>query len=148
MTKVANSDNPNVVYSQLERGVPPGDKDGEEQEAVFDPVAPATATTSGDVGGRGDGVTKKHDPPATKKHDVLDEDLERDGGAFEYSHGISSAESEKRLVEYGPNELPEKVIPKVSNSFNKCFARAFFDLFFAARSGTSSCRNCGNPCPF
>jgi len=120
MSRVVSTDNPNLVYSQLERGVPPGDK---EEEAVFDPVAPATATTSGDVGGHGDGVTKKHDQPATKEHDVLNEDLERDGGAFDYSHGISSAESEKRLVEYGPNELPEKVIPKVWNSLKTTITR-------------------------
>lgn len=32
--------------------------------------------------------------------------------SFVYSYGISSAEAEKRLKQYGRNELPEKVIPK------------------------------------
>eukprot|EP00981_Chlorochromonas_danica_P004704 scaffold946_cov171-Ochromonas_danica.AAC.4 len=32
--------------------------------------------------------------------------------SFIYSFGLSSAEAEKRLIQYGRNELPEKVIPK------------------------------------
>jgi len=31
---------------------------------------------------------------------------------FKYSHGISSAEAAYRLARYGPNELPEVIIPK------------------------------------
>ena len=58
----------------------------------------------------------------------LDEDRERDGGSFEYSHGITSAEAEKRLLLYGPNELPEKVIPKVTKHFLKCRRSPAIDL--------------------
>ena len=35
-----------------------------------------------------------------------------DDTPFVYSHGITQAEAEKRLIIYGRNELPEKVIPK------------------------------------
>lgn len=41
--------------------------------------------------------------------------LRRDGereASFIYSFGLSSVEAEKRLRQYGRNELPEKVIPK------------------------------------
>lgn len=44
-------------------------------------------------------------------------DIDRDplGGddGFTFSHGITTGEAEKRLVLYGPNMLPEKIIPKV-----------------------------------
>jgi hypothetical protein len=44
-------------------------------------------------------------------------DIDKDplGGedGFVFSHGITTAEADKRLMLYGPNELPEKIIPKV-----------------------------------
>jgi len=100
-------------------------------------------------GGEKEKAGNTNDLPAGE----LDEDRERDGGSFEYSHGITSAEAEKRLLLYGPNELPEKVIPKVTKHFLKC-RRSFaypaltFPLPPLPRSGTSSCRSCGSPCPF
>lgn len=33
-------------------------------------------------------------------------------GNFEYSSGLTSGEAESRLLKYGRNELPEKVVPK------------------------------------
>ena len=45
-----------------------------------------------------------------------EEDIDRDplymDDKFEYSHGLTSHESEARLAIHGPNCLPEKVIPK------------------------------------
>jgi H+-transporting ATPase len=37
---------------------------------------------------------------------------EEEQHVFEYSHGLTEAEAEERLKKYGPNCLPEKVIPK------------------------------------
>lgn len=45
-----------------------------------------------------------------------EDDIDRDplymDDKFEYSHGLTSHESEARLAIYGPNCLPEKIIPK------------------------------------
>ena len=45
-----------------------------------------------------------------------EEDIDRDpldmDDKFEYSHGLTTVESEKRLLIHGPNCLPEKIIPK------------------------------------
>jgi len=86
-----------------------------------------SAKLGGGGGGGGGGEKEKAgntDLPAGE----LDEDRERDGGSFEYSHGITSAEAEKRLLLYGPNELPEKVIPKVTKHFLKCRRSPAIDL--------------------
>ena len=95
-------------------------------------------------GGRG-GETKGDDLPTGE----LDEDRERDGGTFEYSHGITTAEAEKRLLLYGPNELPEKVIPKVTrNTWKVLLLTMLISLPSPNCSGTFSCRNCGSQCQF
>ena len=43
----------------------------------------------------------------------IDQDPVNVDDKFEYSHGITSAEADKRFGIYGPNQLPEKIIPKV-----------------------------------
>lgn len=43
----------------------------------------------------------------------IDQDPVNIDDKFEYSHGITSGEADKRFGIYGPNQLPEKVIPKV-----------------------------------
>ena len=46
------------------------------------------------------------------EHDHLDLDEDDDAAEFEYNHeGLTSSEAERLLIEYGRNELPEKVIP-------------------------------------
>ena len=43
----------------------------------------------------------------------IDQDPANIDDKFEYSHGITSSEADKRFGIYGPNQLPEKIIPKV-----------------------------------
>ena len=66
-----------------------------------------------------DHLTRKARGEQTQEDKSLmssEEDIDRDpidmNDKFEYSHGLSSTESTTRLAIYGPNCLPEKIIPK------------------------------------
>ncbi len=45
--------------------------------------------------------------------EAISDDIEGNSGAFQFSHlGLSTSEASELLRKFGPNELPEKVIPK------------------------------------
>lgn len=62
--------------------------------------------------GRGDLDEKAGEKGINTSEDEIDRDPMYMDDKFEYSHGLTSAEAEQRLLVHGPNCLPEKIIPK------------------------------------